>query len=374
MKKVFIVYQNFLDKQGNQLTIGGIQTYIHQLIDVIKNRNEIPVVVQFADCEFQKKYKEIEVFGVDVSKIKNGWLRRKKLIRFVESQYSQGDLVIFATDHLFIESSIKNVIGIQHGIGWDIPKSDRVSETFFFLDYLRKSMYAYRSLRRIKNLENMVCVDYNYLNWYRTQLSKVNKKMVVIPNASKVKALPLPMKEQDELKIIFARRFVPHRGTRLFAEGIKTLLDTYQHVSVTFAGEGPDEPFLKSYFQTSEAINFIRYQSEACLEIHEKYDISVIPTLGSEGTSLSLLEAMASGCAVVTTNVGGLTNIVLDQYNGLIVNPDVKSLTAAIERLIVDSNLRNELAANGYQTVLRGFNQTGWEKKWNAVLDEVSAN
>ncbi|WP_420491566.1 glycosyltransferase [Neobacillus drentensis] len=53
--------------------------------------------------------------------------------------------------------------------------------------------------------------------------------------------------------------------------------------------------------------------------------------LGSEGTSLSLLEAMAAKCAEIATNVGGMTNIILDNYNGLIINPDESELYLALE-------------------------------------------
>ena len=98
-------------------------------------------------------------------------------------------------------------------------------------------------------------------------------------------------------------------------------------------------------------------------------DIAVVPTLASEGTSLSLLEAMSAQCAVVCTNVGGMTNIVIDGYNGTMVNPDSGSLYEAIDALIVDADLRKKLADTAYKTAKEGFSFERWEASWIKVIE-----
>jgi glycosyltransferase involved in cell wall biosynthesis len=68
-------------------------------------------------------------------------------------------------------------------------------------------------------------------------------------------------------------------------------------------------------------------------EFYQSLDIFVLPSL-SEGMPLVNLEAMASGAVVVTTNVGGAAEAVLNEACGLVVPPaDASSLAAAIERL-----------------------------------------
>ena len=93
-----------------------------------------------------------------------------------------------------------------------------------------------------------------------------------------------------------------------------------------------------------------------------------MPTVGSEGTSLSLLEAMAAGCAVICSNVGGMTNIILDGYNGLMVNPDENSFYEGICELIDNNELREEIASNGKKTVEKAFSLDRWNKKWKTTI------
>lgn len=54
---------------------------------------------------------------------------------------------------------------------------------------------------------------------------------------------------------------------------------------------------------------------------------------------------MAAGCAVICTNVGGMTNIIIDGYNGLMINPDEDSLYKALDRLIEDKLLRGKTSS-----------------------------
>ena len=77
---------------------------------------------------------------------------------------------------------------------------------------------------------------------------------------------------------------------------------------------------------------------------------------------------MAAECAVVCTNVGGMTNIVIDGYNGLMVNPDVEELYRALSRLVTDADLRTRVAENGFESVKGGFSLEQWENKWTNVL------
>lgn len=103
-------------------------------------------------------------------------------------------------------------------------------------------------------------------------------------------------------------------------------------------------------------VSFISYKSSESLDIHADKHIAVVPTIGSEGTSLSLLEAMSAQCAVIASNVGGMTNIILDDFNGLMVNAgDSLDLYRAMKRLIDNPTVMNRLSENAYKTVKQAF-------------------
>ena len=77
---------------------------------------------------------------------------------------------------------------------------------------------------------------------------------------------------------------------------------------------------------------------------------------------------MAAHCAVLCTNVGGMTNIVIDGYNGLMVSPTSEELYIKLKQLVEDKQLRTNLAERGYDTVKISFNLKKWEEKWTSVL------
>ena len=109
--------------------------------------------------------------------------------------------------------------------------------------------------------------------------------------------------------------------------------------------------------------------AEPCRKIHADKHVALVPTLGSEGTSLSLLEAMASQCAVVCTNVGGMTNIVIDGHNGIMINPDEDELYTAVLKLIKNRELRKIMSDRAYSTVKEGFSIERWEARWRTILN-----
>jgi glycosyltransferase involved in cell wall biosynthesis len=59
-------------------------------------------------------------------------------------------------------------------------------------------------------------------------------------------------------------------------------------------------------------------------------DVAVVPTLWSEGTSLAAVEAICAGVPVVATAVGGLGNLVVPEFNGVIVRPEAAAIAAAV--------------------------------------------
>ena len=71
---------------------------------------------------------------------------------------------------------------------------------------------------------------------------------------------------------------------------------------------------------------------------------------------MSLLEAMAAGCAVIVSAVGGIPDVVVDGFNGLIVAPgNTRALGQAIERLIADPALAAQMGRAARATIATRF-------------------
>ena len=77
------------------------------------------------------------------------------------------------------------------------------------------------------------------------------------------------------------------------------------------------------------------------------FDVFVLPS-GNEGTPVTAIEALASGCPVVATRVGGVPDVVTDGEDGFLVEPgDVEELAARLAQLANDPDLRGRMGAAG---------------------------
>jgi glycosyltransferase involved in cell wall biosynthesis len=90
--------------------------------------------------------------------------------------------------------------------------------------------------------------------------------------------------------------------------------------------------------------------------------LSPIPT--------TLLEAMACGCAVVSTATCMIPEIIVHGENGMISN-DEQELTSYIQQLMEDEHLRTKIGSAARETILSKFSEGQFIHKWNSLFDEV---
>ena len=93
-------------------------------------------------------------------------------------------------------------------------------------------------------------------------------------------------------------------------------------------------------------------------------DVFCAPSFGPESAGVGLLEAMASGAAVLASAIPGYDEVVLNEGTGLLVPPrDVPALAAALSRMLSDSELRRRLSGHALRAVRR--------YDWDRVAGEV---
>jgi glycosyltransferase involved in cell wall biosynthesis len=85
---------------------------------------------------------------------------------------------------------------------------------------------------------------------------------------------------------------------------------------------------------------------------YQDYDVFVLPTKPGEGIPRVLMEAMAAGLPVVTTDVSGIGSLVDDGVNGVLVSENTTDrIVDAIRTVLTDDELRRRVIAGGYRTV-----------------------
>jgi glycosyltransferase involved in cell wall biosynthesis len=159
-----------------------------------------------------------------------------------------------------------------------------------------------------------------------------------------------------EPKLLFVGTWIDHKGIYPLAEAFEQLLALAPRVQLTMAGCAETEETVRHYFSPAAqgSINVRPFVSRAEMpELYGQHDIFVLPSL-VEGMPLVLLEAMASGLAVVTTESSGMTDLVEDGHDGLLTIPgDADSLAVALSTLYGNSQLRHKLGCAAQEKMKR---------------------
>lgn len=373
---IHIIYHRLFDMDGRNLSIGGIQTYLINLAQALTNAGFDVQFYQLANFDWETKIGQARVLGVGYSGGSAISQKSSALLKEVMNNYSDGDIVIWGTYNIAIKHTLSTSISIQHGISFDyLPSNSSMMKIIhkFRLETIYQWMQRRKASHFFLKSKFTVLVDYNFLNWIRTMVPRRQLKNVfVIPNFTHISDFQSVNQKSDEtIQILFARRFVIQRGVLITIDVAKRILEKYSHVKFTFAGEGEYEELLKKEFAENDRVEITRYTQNETLEFHSKHHICIVPTYGSEGTSLSLLEAMTSGCVPIATNVGGMTNIILDHFNGFLVDPDVDAIEEKLKYLIENKNERLRLSTNAKNSVDSSFSYEIWSKKWISVIHKL---
>lgn len=370
--RFFIIYDKVFSKskgsRGLCTEIGGVQRYLYELAKVINERGNEVFVIQDDQDEALLLYENIRVWCTSFN------VGKKRLFSRMASKFSfdkEVDVVIWGADTISIPLPGVRSVAIQHGIGFDLITPDNFLKKSFVklgLVGLYRWLQRYNSLQHFKNSTFKVCVDYNYLNWYRT-FSKDDGNVFVIPNFCTYEVCSYDREVKSDIVIGFARRFVEKRGVKLFVQAARKILEERSNVKFLIAGDGPlNAEVDRLVIEYPGKVKRTRFSQSETQDFHRAVDIAVVPSLGSEGTSLSLIEAMGTGCAVIATNIGGMTNIVIDQFNGYLIPPREEALISAIKKISDDYDFRSTLGQNAMATVDSGFSYKLWRKKWLDVI------
>lgn len=154
------------------------------------------------------------------------------------------------------------------------------------------------------------------------------QKIVVVPNgydAEMVKRSHLIQKGQrDRRQLVFIGRLEPVKDPITLLEAFRILVPILPDVRLVLAGKGSLINQLKHYVKKNtleDRVHFTgKISHDDVFKVLSDSDLFVLSSL-SEGLPNSIIEAMAMGKPVVATSVGGIPDVIVDGFNGLLVPP-----------------------------------------------------
>ena len=143
-------------------------------------------------------------------------------------------------------------------------------------------------------------------------------------------------------------RFSPVKGLKYLVEAFREVASKRKEAKLLLVGEGPERELLLERIREAGVYGktVITPGGTPSSGYFSIIDIFCMPSV-NEGLGLSMIEAMAAGKPCIASDVGGLSELVADGKDGILVpSRSPKELAAAIVRLMDDAALRKELSEN----------------------------
>ena len=173
----------------------------------------------------------------------------------------------------------------------------------------------------------------------------------------------------DIPNVLFVGRFDPRKGLPELFDAAETLAREGLSFRLILVGDGQLRPYVERRIRGALAGRVFlegRVAHDRLPRYYATADVFCSPARGGESFGLVLLEAMACGTPIVTTDLPGHRTVVTPDREGLVVPPrDAEALTRALRALLLDPGARGEMGRRGIETA-RGYG-------WNRIVDELES-
>jgi glycosyltransferase involved in cell wall biosynthesis len=165
---------------------------------------------------------------------------------------------------------------------------------------------------------------------------------------------------EGPVRVLFLSRFVREKGGYELLEGFAQVAVAYPETQLTCAGDGPEAAGMRAWVERQglggrvRFPGFVRGRDKA--QLLADADIFAFPTYYGEGCPVSLLEAMAAGCAVISGDAGGIPDVFVDGVNGLMLSrPTGDKVGAALRELLANLSRCRAIGAHNREVAGKRF-------------------
>jgi glycosyltransferase involved in cell wall biosynthesis len=205
-----------------------------------------------------------------------------------------------------------------------------IQQILFFIQFLRANLII------IQNPDDFN--DFLFKNNFRNKIKLIKGSGVNVikftPNLSKL--------ANNKAIFLCTTRLIWEKGIREMVHAFEALPEKYKdNIELKIIGEPDDKnprsvtsKFIKEY-KSSRLIQFLG-QQENIQEHLQNSDVFILPSYYREGIPRSILEALACGLPIITTNVPGCNLTILPDQNGLLIEPrSVEEISIAVKKMLM---------------------------------------
>lgn len=351
-------------------------------IEASKNNYEVHIA-----CKYTKHIKKLSTYGFNLHEID---LKRGKFSIFLDLILMinifkililiKPNIVHLITIKPIIYGGIitfffKNILTIYSfsGLGHTFINKKILSKFRLFLIKL-----IYRFILSKKN-KHLIFQNYSDKNHIKNIRNIRNFELSIIKGSGvdlkefKTKKMPLL-----PINFLMASRLIIEKGVWEYINASKIVKKKYKNIIFKLAGdidlENPsslqadDLEKIKNFSD----INFCGFKKNIKKVIEDSH-VVVLPSYYGEGVPKILIEACSIGRPIITTNIPGCTEAVIDRKNGILIKPqNVNSLANAMEKLILNKNKLDQMAKYSRKIAISKFNLDLVIKKHLEIYEKMN--
>jgi glycosyltransferase involved in cell wall biosynthesis len=210
------------------------------------------------------------------------------------------------------------------------------------------------------------------------RMAPYRKDIQLIPNGLDIDSYPVRRSGPVRPALVWLRAFHEDYNPQLAVEVLALVRRKFPEARLTMVGPDKGDGSLERVRRAARVLNV-----EDRLEIREGVPKDEVPTWLRKGdiflntttvdnTPTSVVEAMACGLCVVSTNVGGLPYLLEDGRDALLVNAgDAEAMASAVGRLLIDANLSARLSRTATEKA-RNMDWSTVLPKWENLLQGIA--
>lgn len=176
---------------------------------------------------------------------------------------------------------------------------------------------------------------------------------------------------KENFSLINIARFYPQKNHRRLIDSFKMALDINPKMTLTLIGDGEEKAQMEKYvdeLDVSDKVHFVGSQDNVFPYLYDAD--TFILTSDFEGIPITIIEAMGTGLPIISTNVGGVSDMLADGQEGFIVNCDDRKIADAIVQLAINEPLRQRMGRAAYIRAQK-FSAIQMGKRYLSLYKEI---
>ncbi|MBB1274380.1 glycosyltransferase [Psychromonas sp. SR45-3] len=242
---------------------------------------------------------------------------------------------------------------------------NRIGEADFFIEKML--------LEAVNEMDLIVSMGTSAITYFKE--NGVDTKFEIVPGGFDDEVFKPNLEEKKKYDLILIGRLSDVKRVDRFLHAIKQSKNELPELNAVIVGDGPDKKDLEKLAEQlglRDDVDFVGWQDDVNVWLQKSK--CFVLTSDSEGLSQALIQAMMSGLPAITSDVGDLSNLIKNDYNGYLVselNPE--HFSTMFIQLFKNESLLDMFSKNALESTRR-FSIVQVKEYWQIIFNDFLTN